>query len=270
LAPATGAVIDDNSRLQTETKADSKILEKEELARMTGDWRVVLAKRDGRERPGIALTHHLGFSRTALYLKPDPHEFLDPYFEFRIDPTTRPRSIDLTDGEEKHFCGIYRFDDGNLTLCWNTRAGGPRPAHFIVEPGSMHHLVVLTRSDWHLTRGRWLLVSGEIDGVALKEADIKAFRLDLQGSYFTLVTRERTSKGWNEIDEHSSPRQITIILELGRAPASPVVEKLIGVYELDGDRLKICVGPEDKRATDFTTQPNSGRRLYVLKRAGGN
>jgi uncharacterized protein (TIGR03067 family) len=217
LAPAPAALFDGGSRVETETSADPKILVKEELARMAGDWRVVQATRDGRERPGISREYHLGFTRNALYLKPNPHEFLDPYFDFRIDPMTRPCSIDLTDGEGKHFRGIYRFDDGNLTLCWNARADGLRPAHFTAEPGSKHHLVVLTRSDWHLTRGRWVLVSGETDGVALKEADVKAFCLELRGSNLTLVTRERTLKGSDEIDEHSTPRQITVTLKLQRA-----------------------------------------------------
>jgi uncharacterized protein (TIGR03067 family) len=260
-APATFA--DGGPPPDAETTADLKLLEKEQLARLGGDWRVVKVERDGRERPGISRDYHLGFSRTALYLKPNPHEFLDPYFDFRIDPTTRPPSIDLTDGEGKHFRGIYRFDGGKLTLCWNTR-GGPRPVAFAAEPGSGHHLVILTRSDWHLTRGKWALVAGEIDGAAMKEAEVKAFRLELRGSNLTLTTREGTLEGWDVIDEHDAPRRITITLE---RPKGRAEEKLAGVYETDGDRLRICVGPVDHPATDFTTKPGSGRRLYVLRRA---
>ena len=62
-------------------------------------------------------------------------------------------------------------------------------------------------------------------------------------------------------DKHTTPLQITLTLELPHRGGARVEEKLAGVYEIDGDWLKICVVPAEKPATDFTTQPNSGRRL---------
>jgi uncharacterized protein (TIGR03067 family) len=39
-----------------------------------------------------------------------------------------------------------------------------------------------------------------------------------------------------------------------------------GIYELDGDNLKMCVDDTPTRPTDFTTQAGSSRKLFVLKR----
>src|SRR5262249_33200073 len=43
----------------------------------------------------------------------------------------------------------------------------------------------------------------------------------------------------------------------------------LGIYELDGDRVKFCfAAPGKERPTDFTTKEGSGRTLRTWKRAG--
>ncbi len=39
-----------------------------------------------------------------------------------------------------------------------------------------------------------------------------------------------------------------------------------GIYELKGDRLKICFGNSVERPTDFSTKTDSGRAMYTLVR----
>src|SRR4051812_28807130 len=95
-----------------------------ELAKLQGDWRVVKVERDGRARPSISGTYHLVFSRKALYLKANPHEFHDPYFDFTIEPGKVHGAIDLSDPEGTAFAGIYQVDGDDLMICWNTTARG--------------------------------------------------------------------------------------------------------------------------------------------------
>lgn len=54
-----------------------------------------------------------------------------------------------------------------------------------------------------------------------------------------------------------SPRQIEFVRGTSRQS---------GIYELNGDDLKLCVGPTDDRPRDFTTKPLTDHSVFVLKR----
>ena len=41
--------------------------------------------------------------------------------------------------------------------------------------------------------------------------------------------------------------------------------KMLGIYELDGNTLKICVG-ESKRPTEFASKPGSKTGIFVLRK----
>ena len=64
-------------------------------------------------------------------------------------------------------------------------------------------------------------------------------------------------EGTYEIDASKNPREIDFIR--GKT-------KQIGIYELNGDRLKLCVGPSDDRPKEFTTKPRTDHSMFVLKR----
>ena len=63
--------------------------------------------------------------------------------------------------------------------------------------------------------------------------------------------------GTYTLDASKSPRQIDFIR--GK-------RKQLGIYELDGGRLKPCVGPSDDRPSDFTTKTRTEHSMFVLKR----
>ena len=64
---------------------------------------------------------------------------------YRIDPTTRPRMIDLTITQGAHrgqvVEGIYDFDGDALRVCLAMK-GGPRPTEMVSKPDSGHTLTV--------------------------------------------------------------------------------------------------------------------------------
>jgi len=44
-------------------------------------------------------------------------------------------------------------------------------------------------------------------------------------------------------------------------------EVMLGTYELDGDRYKVCFAPTDKpRPSEFTSKPGRGNLLQVWER----
>jgi hypothetical protein len=43
---------------------------------------------------------------------------------------------------------------------------------------------------------------------------------------------------------------------------------MLGIYAIDGDTHKVCIAePGRERPTEFSTQAESGRTLFIMKRA---
>ena len=69
-----------------------------------------------------------------------------------------------------------------------------------------------------------------------------------------------------KLDSTTIPKQITLTYKSGN-----VEREVVGIYELDGDRLKICLPkfPKYEKAAipkDFTASKGSGRNMFILKR----
>jgi uncharacterized protein (TIGR03067 family) len=58
------------------------------------------------------------------------------------------------------------------------------------------------------------------------------------------------------IDATKHPAQI----DLGRN------KQQLGIYELRGDTLELCIGPADNRPIEFHTKPQTNHTLFRLKR----
>jgi uncharacterized protein (TIGR03067 family) len=69
----------------------------------------------------------------------------------------------------------------------------------------------------------------------------------------TLLDKEGTF----ELDASKNPRQIDFVRGQARR---------IGIYELDGDNLKLRFGPADDRPKEFKTKPRTEHSLFALKR----
>src|SRR5262249_49193783 len=68
---------------------------------------------------------------------------------YKLDPTKRPKTIDLTDTERKDTRpGIYELSGDRLRLCWRlgeARARSERPTEFKPPPGSGILILLLER-----------------------------------------------------------------------------------------------------------------------------
>ncbi len=70
------------------------------------------------------------------------------------------------------------------------------------------------------------------------------------------------TEGSTVVDSTASPKTIDITLQLGKESWP-----LRGIYELDGDSLRICASPDDKeRPAEFKSTEDGGELLFVLKR----
>lgn len=112
-------------------------------------------------------------------------------------------------------------------------------------------------------QGTWVAVSLERDGKALPEDQLKILTRTVKGDQY-VITRsgETVGKGSFKVDPTKKPKTIDIT----RDEAKDGV--ILGIYELDGDKYKICYSaPGSKeRPKEFAAKEGSGNTLAVWKR----
>jgi uncharacterized protein (TIGR03067 family) len=112
--------------------------------------------------------------------------------------------------------------------------------------------------------GTWATVSIEAAGEEVADKDkIKTRKLTTKGDKYTLKVGDETVEGTIDINPTKKPKTIDVKPTSGNDKG----KTLLGIYELDGDSLKICVAPPGKdRPTAFSTAAEDGKVLVVYKR----
>jgi uncharacterized protein (TIGR03067 family) len=110
-----------------------------------------------------------------------------------------------------------------------------------------------SKNDHAALQGQWEIVSAESNGEPPPPGLLDGAKFAFSGDKLTLLGKEGTF----ELDAGKRPRQIDFIRGKTRQ---------IGIYELDGDSLKLCVGPADDRPKQFNTKPRTDHSLFILKR----
>jgi uncharacterized protein (TIGR03067 family) len=134
-----------------------------------------------------------------------------------------------------------------------------RKTGFASWPALARHVQQLRslEGEWHFSRL-------EVDGAPMPAALLTSSRLLLDGDRFRTVSPEAIYDGVFTIDVEADPPQIDIAFVEGPEAGS----RAAGIYELDGDRLTLCLGfPGASRPGAFATTPGSGHALEHLRRA---
>jgi uncharacterized protein (TIGR03067 family) len=114
--------------------------------------------------------------------------------------------------------------------------------------------------------GRWTLKSYLFNGKppAPERAPAELMEIRSDGSFQETKAGKVVTRGTFTIDDSKSPRHITAKFIEG----GPEGETVMGIYEITGDRLRVCVGtPEIDRPTKFESTPGSRLRLIEYDRA---
>jgi uncharacterized protein (TIGR03067 family) len=115
-----------------------------DLKRLQGEWRLTAATENGTEYPPEQHVWTWLITGTALReLGGTRGEVING--TIRLDATTKPPSLDLTDRDDGLTArGIYRLDGDTLTVCVRV-GGGERPKEFACKAGSRTVLIVFKR-----------------------------------------------------------------------------------------------------------------------------
>jgi uncharacterized protein (TIGR03067 family) len=111
--------------------------------------------------------------------------------------------------------------------------------------------------DQEKVQGTWALVSGERNGRALPDEVIRHVKLIFADDKLTTQNRDRKTEAVFKLDSDKDPKEIDLDMEgsVGK-----------GIYQLDGDSLRIVHGEVgDARPRDFP-EAGSGLTVLVLKR----
>jgi uncharacterized protein (TIGR03067 family) len=121
------------------------------------------------------------------------------------------------------------------------------------------------KKDQDALQGTWTVVTAEADGKHLPAEQTKSLKLIFHGDKYTFQTPDHGIAGTYKLDPAKKPRAI----DATRAEGPDKGKVVLGIYQVDGDQLKMCFGApgEDTRPKDFAPKAGEGFRLYVLKRS---
>jgi uncharacterized protein (TIGR03067 family) len=117
---------------------------KQDWRALQGSWTVVSIEVGGAKVP----EEKIG-GRDAAF-KDDQYSIHDFRLTVKIDPTRRPKTIDMEgrdgNGRPLSMTGIYGLDGDTLKICFAKPGAGARPARFETGPRTGASLIVYKRS----------------------------------------------------------------------------------------------------------------------------
>jgi len=109
-------------------------------------------------------------------------------------------------------------------------------------------------------QGTWNIVSLEMDGQKYPPG---GSQIVIQGGQFTSLNMGAEYSGRMVVDPSASPKAFDLLFETGPESGN----RSLGIYELDDDTWKICLGlTGKKRPKKFVSAPGTGHALEILKR----
>jgi uncharacterized protein (TIGR03067 family) len=112
-------------------------------------------------------------------------------------------------------------------------------------------------------QGTWTFESVEAGGKKLPTDALKGSTVTFEGDKYTVKNGDAVLQAATlKLDPSKSPKAFDVTVAEG-----PNKGTILGIYEIDGDTLKVCFDPEGKkRPTEFKTAAGSQTTLVVHQR----
>jgi uncharacterized protein (TIGR03067 family) len=117
-------------------------------------------------------------------------------------------------------------------------------------------------ADGKKLKGKWKVVSLAVDG--MKQDEVPNHRLTFADGTFVLeIDGQERANGTYRLDAAAKPKVLDLVFTEGIHAG----DTMPGIFEWDGDRLKLCAGaPKGDRPKDFNSPDGSGHRLMVFEK----
>ncbi len=283
-----------NPRGIADSRSDDPSLQGD-LARLQGTWTSTRVEGDPKLVDAVFVWEVRGRALTATRTGPGDEMSRDTV-ELKIHETDHPRSLELTKGKAPDgrptpdLGAIYELDGDTLKVCGGG-VGDPLPKEFKAGEGGRYRVLMVFRrgdrkdrargpskeaaaknpggsgaspalkEDLARLQGKWTAEAG-----APKDTSLLA---EIKGSTITISqTRPGGSRYRHfgesfRIDETATPRTMDLI-----PPIAPSGRVTPGIYELDGETLKLAIGdPGGPRPSEFRSgEGDKAPHLLILKR----
>jgi len=112
--------------------------------------------------------------------------------------------------------------------------------------------------------GVWTFESVEAGGKKAPADGLRGLTVTFAGDKYTVKKGDEVIQvGTQKLDSSKSPKTIDVTMTEGVNKGAV----MLGIYEIDGDTLKVCFDPQGKkRSTEFKSTPGSGDFVNVHKR----
>jgi uncharacterized protein (TIGR03067 family) len=121
------------------------------------------------------------------------------------------------------------------------------------------------KGDLAKMEGTWEVVAAEAQGNKAPAEQLKQakLRLTIKGDQFTYKSNDMTfAEGSIKLDEAKTPRAIDV---KGKDPTGKEIGST-GIYEIEGDTMKVCFVEKGDRPTKFETKEGSPAQIVTYKR----
>ena len=113
-------------------------------------------------------------------------------------------------------------------------------------------------------QGTWTFESSVTGGEELPADHLKMFVVTFEGEKHTVKKGDEVIQvGTQKLGPSKSPKTIDVTMTEGLNKGTV----MLGIYEIDGDTLKVCFDPQGKkRPTEFKSAPGSENFVNIHKR----
>src|SRR5262249_6754970 len=113
-------------------------------------------------------------------------------------------------------------------------------------------------------QGDWAMVSMIRDGQQVPDEAAQALFRTVKGNEYTVFRYDKpVAKGTFKLDASKKPKAIDLFLANAPKGAKPT----LGIYEFDGEKLKLCyASPGKDRPAEFTSKEGTEQTMTVWER----